>query len=58
MNPLLSLRNSEIEKVILTPEEERMAIWGAKFKKWNAERHKEYWDEKEKEVKATTKVQL
>lgn len=41
-------RSSEIEHTELTQEEKDLAIWEAKFKKWNRARFKDYWDDQEK----------
>lgn len=40
--------DDEYEKVILTPEEEMDAILEGKRKKYFHEKHKAYWEEKEK----------
>lgn len=42
-------RSEEIEKVELTPEEISLAIWQAKYVKWNKERFRDYWEELEKQ---------
>ena len=51
MNQSNTDRNSEIEKVELTPEELSLAIWQAKFTKYNRERFSDYWSEQEGKVK-------
>lgn len=45
------MNDPEIEKQILTQEEERAAIYEGKLKKFFHERTKDYWEEKEKPKK-------
>ena len=41
-------RSEEINSISLTEEEIELALWQAKFVKWNRERFKDYWNEQEK----------
>jgi hypothetical protein len=47
----MTWQQEEIENIVLTPEEIKEAILGAKRKKWNNERFKEYWEEQESKPK-------
>lgn len=43
MIPELERRRLEIESVNLTEEEIRIVIYSAKVRKYNEEKHREYW---------------
>lgn len=44
----------QTEKIVLTEEEEKNALWEGKVKKYFREKHREYWIEKESEKPGKT----
>jgi hypothetical protein len=56
MIPELERRRLEIESVHLTEEEIKIALYSAKVRKYNEEKHREYWMRLEKGTTKTTKI--
>lgn len=56
MIPELERRRREIESVHLTEEEIRIALYSAKVRKYNEEKHGDYWLKLEKGITKTTRI--